>query len=278
MNIINVIFSVFFVVSCLGYEDSSDSYELINIGSKSTVSFLTFNILANIDIKALDEGYATWDQRSSGVIELIENSSADFVAIQETTPIQLKLLKNNFLKKYFIIDNEIYSPDSILLVKREKYLILEQGHYLLEDPTNITRMRRLAVWVKVKDRETERELMAISVHIDNNSWKKDQMTKLMDKLEKNAKTGAPIILAGDFNTAPDSSNYNIVTRDLWKDSYIGSDLKGFATYPANNPKRRIDHILLHGEKINVRSYRTIETKPLISDHLPVRVDLIIEEE
>lgn len=80
-----------------------------------------------------------------------------------------------------------------------------------------------------------------------------------------AAQSGPAIIAGDFNTEPDSDACRILCRDA-------AILSGTSpTFPSDNPGRRLDHIF----GLPAKDFRLIETRegtsgasPL-SDHLPV---------
>lgn len=82
----------------------------------------------------------------------------------------------------------------------------------------------------------------------------------------------PFILAGDFNDRPTSRTLNILLKDG------GFQIPSHncpATYPAKNPNKTIDYILLNAKAIelfHVKSYRSSDTQ-ISSDHLPLVIEL-----
>ena len=77
----------------------------------------------------------------------------------------------------------------------------------------------------------------------------------------------PFIIAGDWNTTPDSK----VMKEMSKSFNINSGKK--ATYPADNPKQCIDYIASYkGRRAATLKYEVVN-EPVASDHRPVVANL-----
>lgn len=79
----------------------------------------------------------------------------------------------------------------------------------------------------------------------------------------------PMILAGDLNATPKSATMRVLTRD-----WLPASLKDLApTSPADEPKRKIDYVLLRKED----GWRVVDSEvlaaPKVSDHAPILVTL-----
>ena len=75
----------------------------------------------------------------------------------------------------------------------------------------------------------------------------------------------PIILAGDFNSTPDSEVLNLL-RQSWHVPLKGDDR---FTFSSVDPQREIDFIMYRpADRFELVEYRVIE-EPLASDHRPV---------
>ncbi len=249
-------------------EDKKDYYILKNTGGNLKLKILSFNILASVDLKALDDGYQVWSERDEKVISFIKSSQADFIAIQECMPGQLDYIDKKLSAKYYVIENKSYTPDSILLVKRSDFDLIETGHWILLEDALEFGIRRIAIWAKVRHLASKRELLMVSTHVDAKSIKKEQIERLFSKLTKHQDSKAPLFVAGDFNTAPDDDDYKIIMDFGWQDSFLSGTSKVEATYPAKNPRHRIDHIFYYPENsLEVVSW-SVDTQ-VLSDHLPV---------
>ena len=72
-----------------------------------------------------------------------------------------------------------------------------------------------------------------------------------------------VVLAGDFNATPEQKPIGAL-KAKWSEA-----INKEPTYPANNPRRKIDYIFYRSAKtVQVRETRVINA-PMTSDHLPL---------
>ena len=137
------------------------------------------------------------ETKKKHVFDLIWKQDADLVALQEVSPSQLDQIKAEFLDHYYVHAHKPYTPDAVILFDRSLFQMLEKGYWMLDDQAKL-RPRRIAVWVKLRHIDSKRELMFVSVHVDANFWKIDQIEILARKLtpimEWNAPLLSPVIL------------------------------------------------------------------------------------
>lgn len=82
----------------------------------------------------------------------------------------------------------------------------------------------------------------------------------------------PVILAGDFNSTPDSEVMDLLGT-AWRVPPKGEDR---FTFPADAPDREIDYILYRpGERFEAVEHRVIH-EPSASDHRPVLLELALK--
>ena len=211
------------------------------------------------------------------MFETIQKQNPDLLALQETTLSQLDEVKNQFSNKYKIIDLKNFTPDSVILFKKNRFKIIERGHWFLGKVSEV-KMRRLAIWVKLKDLTSSREIMFISVHVDANKIKGTQIKLINSRLSKDISSQAPIFIAGDFNTDPQELEFELIFSKGLIDSHPGKkDNKNSYTFPYKSPIRRIDHILYSGVDVKVDNWTRLEkhSSVLISDHYPVVAEFTI---
>lgn len=84
---------------------------------------------------------------------------------------------------------------------------------------------------------------------------------------------APTLLLGDVNAEPGAAELQPL-RDRLSDSWTDSSNPGY-TYPSDAPRKRID-VVLHSRHFRVRAAHV--SPSLVSDHLPVVVDLVMSRE
>lgn len=265
------------IYSCIESHDH-DSFTLIyDQGGATDLRILSFNILTTIDVKAITEGYKKWVDRRDALFNYINNLSPDIIALQEASPSQYDQIDEYFSDSYKIIDNRGFSPDSILLYKRDIFNQLEKGHWILEKPDE-PKIRRLAVWVKLEHKTTNKQLMAIGVHLDAKDIKLEEAKRLAGKIQENFRFNAPIILLGDFNAESDSSTYGQFINIGMKDWLTNEESQEHFTYPYHEPARRIDHIFLFSPRFTFKDHlHQLTPDEHISDHKPVALDITIEK-
>ena len=127
--------------------------------------------------------------------------------------------------------------------------------------------------------ETEEYVMA-AVHLDhkNEDVRMEQARIVTQKLkDRYGRSRKPVFLCGDFNAVPDSQTQALLSED-WT---ILS--KTDPTYPADNPRKCIDYILVLKNRAKYEVVKTevcteLESADVrtASDHLPLYVDVIIK--
>jgi endonuclease/exonuclease/phosphatase family metal-dependent hydrolase len=267
--------------SCLELSNRNPRIQLKNTGKRTEISLLTFNILATVDFKARTDGYPPWNERKRAAIDMLRSHDADIVVLDEATPGQLEEVRAELSSRYEVIANEGFTSDAAVLFRKSRFTLIEFGHWALEEPLFLQRIRRLAVWVSLRENTSARELMVVGVHLDAKALKQDEIKRLKAKLRDQQDHGAPLFLAGDFNSASDSREYQELLREEWQDSFSALQIPehvGF-TYPYRQPQQRIDHIFYWGKTIKPVLWQAIDNgKDVeISDHRAVLGRFIIDE-
>src|SRR5205085_116350 len=89
---------------------------------------------------------------------------------------------------------------------------------------------------------TKFELMFAGTHVDAKKLKFGEARTIKSKFSEQEPSGAPLILAGDFNFDAEDPAYPIIASGGWKDSYIGDMVHQVGTFTVRSPTRRIDHV------------------------------------
>ncbi len=262
------------LTACLGLRDRDSHVPLENKGQATSLSIFTFNIMTSFDLLNLQH-YPPWIQRKAEVLRIIEAQNADLLSIQECSPGQLRELRARLQDTYTIVANVNYTPDAIVAFKKDRFTLLERGHWGLGDPY-VPLFRRIAIWVKLEDKASGRQFLFAGTHLDGRPIKNKEAKRIKSQLEEERASGAPLFLTGDFNIAPDEEGYPILLSDGWKDSFP-SGQPDQPTFPRIHLQRRIDHVLYFGDQIHIQEWRTVGKKEArISDHLPVLVKVQID--
>jgi endonuclease/exonuclease/phosphatase family metal-dependent hydrolase len=116
-------------------------------------------------------------------------------------------------------------------------------------------------------------LQLLTTHLDpstEDAYRLQEAQVVLNLARSRASDETPIVVGGDFNAEPDSAVIRKLRdgglRDAWTECGHGD---GF-TYPADEPRKRIDYVFLTG-RLRCTAAEVLDTK--ISDHRPVLVTL-----
>ncbi len=237
-----------------------------------TFKVLTCNI--RVDLPEDEEKGRGWKQRREACVRVIKNQEADVIGFQEVLSNQFLDLKK-FLPGYIALGfdgpemdkyKEGYhgiAKNPILFSKKRFELLNAGGYWLSETPLVAGSLSwesaraRNASWVRLYDKETDREFRVVNLHLDHvkNEAKLEQIKMV---LQESAQYPSEFvqILTGDFNSGPDSQVVQAVLDAGWKDSYAEvypgiipeTSTNGFKPHDAerNAKAKKIDFIFVKG--------------------------------
>jgi endonuclease/exonuclease/phosphatase family metal-dependent hydrolase len=130
---------------------------------------------------------------------------------------------------------------------------------------------RSALAARVQLADGGPEIVFVGIHLYGTSDERlAQARRLVEIFEHET---LPVILAGDFNSMPDSDVIRLLGRS-WEIPPKGED---HLTFPSRSPRREIDFIMFRpADRFEVRQSRVID-EPLVSDHRPVLLEVTIRE-
>ena len=245
-----------------------------------------------------------WKQRADAVAEQIRKSGAQVVCLQEDKIDQIKDLQKRLPEFTFVGRGRNatgFGERTSILFHNEQMQLKEQGDFWLSDspstPGSNTwgdQYPRKVTWVVIQGKKGGPAVLVLNVHLP--SGKKTMLRErgvqlihswLLEKLKRNqgASKVQAVVLAGDFNAAPDSEPHKLLTDsrtlpmlDVWE--VIGPDDPYPGTYggwEGLQTKKRIDWLLVAG-KVRVLGCDKLESPVqgrFPSDHYPVIADLLI---
>jgi endonuclease/exonuclease/phosphatase family metal-dependent hydrolase len=126
---------------------------------------------------------------------------------------------------------------------------------------------RTALAARLRIGEPGEEIILVSIHLYATAEERyAQVTRLVEIYRDET---VPIILAGDFNSRPDSEVMALLEK-WWHIPDKGDD---HLTFPSSDPDREIDYIIYRPvDRFEVVDHRVID-EPLVSDHRPVLLEL-----
>ena len=117
-------------------------------------------------------------------------------------------------------------------------------------------------------------LQVVTTHLDpsaEDTYRLQEARIVLNIVRARASAETPVLVGGDFNAEPNSSVVETLhaggLRDAWTECGHGDGL----TYPADQPRKRIDYLFLTGT-LRCSAAEVIDTK--ISDHRPLLVTLL----
>ncbi|GGE29218.1 endonuclease [Marinithermofilum abyssi] len=277
---------------------ASEAFASENIGQASNVDLrtMTFNLRY---LNTYDQSPHTWEERRPTIREVIRMERPEIFGTQEGVYQQVMDIDADLPEYDWIGEGREGGTKGefmAIFYKKERFTPLEYDHYWLSDtPDQVgsiswgNTIPRMVTWIKFLDRKTNQQFYFVNTHFDHQSAEAREKSAelIVKKAKEEFNPELPVILTGDFNTAPNSVPYQILTSegafvDLWMsaETRINEELgtfNGFRDPTGGGPNRRIDWILSKGnvttKTIEILDYRKNGQYP--SDHYPVIADVTL---
>lgn len=246
-----------------------------------------YNIRYNAQMD-VESGNA-WDLRKEPLARLIRRQGFDIVGTQEGDAGQIKDLK--VLLPAFEVVLHPYGGkgdlhNAAILYKRDLFELIDSGVFWLSETPQVPSIgwdasdRRICNWAKFKEKFSGKEFFFFNTHF---YWRKEVAKKesgpLLAKKIKEIAGNAPVIVTGDFNSRPETSQIAAL-KEIVKDAYDATETArqgvegtGFqGGVFQGEPGGRIDYVFVSSQ-IRVLDYKvlsdTYNHDRYPSDHLPV---------
>lgn len=138
-----------------------------------------------------------------------------------------------------------------------------KNHQLFSNPYLAEPRRLLEVNVTILGKSVSAFVTHLSI---NPLLQRKQLMDIKSIIQEKNK----VVIMGDFNMNPLSRNHSYLCKFL-KDS--SEKAYGF-TYPANNPRKKLDYIFI-SQELSVVDSKVFTLDPMASDHLPVCTKIMI---
>ena len=149
-----------------------------------------------------------------------------------------------------------------------RFPVSEYHNHVLPDG----REPRSALAARIQIPPTDQEIIVVGIHLYATEQERLAQAQTIVVLFETEST--PVILAGDFNSQPQSEVMRLLGT-IWEIPAKGED---HLTFPSDTPDREIDFILFRPDSaFRVAASRVIH-EPLVSDHRPVLLTLEIPEQ
>lgn len=251
------------------------------MAAESPLRVMTFNVRV-----PADTGMNAWENRRDLMVKVIEAAHPDLLGTQELTEEQGEYLAAH-LPGYAWFgqgrDGGKKGEHMGVFYRTDRLKVERSGDFWLSDTPDVPGSKtwgqpypRMVTWAHFRLRDGGGAFDYFNTHfpyrpedVRARMLSADEILQRIGELP----SGARVILAGDFNCAPDTPVHAKLTQglhDAWMAAASRSGpAKTFHNF-TGNPDQRIDWILSRGFKaINVRTITSHEGARYPSDHFPV---------
>ena len=246
----------------------------------------------NLRLDTSNDGINAWPNRKGFVNHLIQYHDFDIIGTQEGYIHQIKDILTIPEYAYYgkgRDDGKEKGEHSAIIYRKDRFVVQKSGDFWLrEDPSkpglgwDATCCNRIASWVKFLDKKTNKEFYFFNVHFDHQGViARKESGKLMIQKIKEIAGDSPVVLTGDFNSAPDSEQMVGIANFL-NDTYKVSKLPPYGPVGTHTGFKftapldgRIDYVFT-SKDFEVLKYAVLtdfKEQRYPSDHMPVVADI-----
>jgi endonuclease/exonuclease/phosphatase family metal-dependent hydrolase len=239
---------IIFIVGCSalaqnGTSQSSKRTDLLE------AKIMTFNIRY---YRAPNDELDAWEYRRSMVADVIENSGADAIGLQEAEFPQVEYLRGKLEDDYGVLatysDGKLEKHSNALLYLKSRFEVDEQGTFWFSDTPDVPGSKgwgnsspRFCTWAHFLEKETGKGFYYYNAHLDHKSQgSRDMAAQLITSRIAERTHKDSFVFTGDLNSRED----NPVIR-----FFKGADLL-VEDWFCKNPVPMVDSFRVkHGENI-----------------------------
>ena len=223
-----------------------------------------------------------WKSRVPWLLDVLTRYDADIVGTQELQAIGIatgapgefdQILPPGYESVFYLHQPgdllDLDYPDAAIAWRATRFDKVSSGVFWLSPTPEVAfstgfdtggQLPRLVIWVRLHDKLGNRDITVANTHFDNNSPSQDLSAPLLlERLVPLAKE-TPLIVVGDFNSAPDSTAYAKLiggtpalsaAQPALLDTFgVAKEGKGGVSNVEPLPEwieaERIDHVFVHG--------------------------------
>ncbi|RSK34017.1 endonuclease/exonuclease/phosphatase family protein [Hymenobacter metallilatus] len=248
----------------------------------------------NIRLDVASDGPNRWDLRKDRVAGLLRYHTPDIVGVQEALPNQLADLAAA-LPAYSWYgpgrdDGQQRGEASAIFYRTDRFILLSKGTFWLSATPEApgkgwdAAYPRVCSWVQLRDKASGRTFYHFNTHLDHvGATARREGTALILARMQQVAGSAPVLLTGDFNTAPASEPYQLIqnsgrlqdTELLTQTPHYGPEGTWATFEVAHGLGDRIDYVFASAPfSVLQHAHLTDSEKQFyLSDHLPVLAEL-----
>ncbi len=252
--------------------------------SAETLRVMTFNVRKPVR----RDGNNRWELRQDTLVRAIARKDPDLLGTQELWAIQGDYIVEK-VPEYSWLGNS--RPGTGLdqymgiFYKSRKFHLVEAGNYWLSETPEMPGSKgwgatapRMVTWALFQVKASGKRFYFVNTHFQHTregATARLNSAKLLMERTRTLASDIPLILTGDFNTAPGTEPYQILTehlRDAWKNAAKKAGPEGtMSRFTGVTNARRIDWILYRGpyKVLEIETVTYNEDGRYPSDHYPV---------
>ena len=260
---------------------------------KNELTFLTFNICSSSSSGSDSDKVTSWAQRREAVLDLINDSGADIIALQEVSNWENEEtsqrfyfennLKSNYELVYFgkeVALATIYDKTVFNLVSQEKYWFSDTPDEYSNGWDGVN--YRAAATLILEHKATGEKVRAINTHGPLDDEGNVKAYELVAERSLSGENYPFTVMMGDFNATPNKLGYVPIAEKLQDCRLSAEDSPNRESRTWNGYKDTAKGILDYcfvskSESVEVLTYRVRDEKfgkgNYISDHFAVQVSV-----
>ena len=259
---------------------------------RETLRVMSYNIRCGSCERAHDVNH--WSRRKFLVADVIEQSGADVIGLQEAELFQTRdlvaLLRDFDWVGVGRDDGREQGEMNAVLVRRSAFAIRAQKTlWLSATPDRVSRgwdamLNRTLTVLQLSSRRSGQTVNFLNTHFDHIGKRaRDESARLIAATVQGLGENGAVILSGDFNSNTDFAGYRWLTQRLQDAAAVSrTPLAGgsisFNGFGADlQPDNKIDYVFV-SPGVQVQSHRIITERyngRYASDHFPVLVELLL---
>lgn len=253
------------------------------VAKQTACTVLCFNIRRDTQ----KDGELSWKHRKQLCLQIIQESHADIICLQEVLEHQLNDIQEHLpnYRMHGIGRKDGFRKGELVPIfyNAQRYSPLQAGHFWLSDLPETagskswgTRNSRMCSWIMLHDHaaDNQRRILVLNTHFDHVSSLARQRSAEMLVAFINARTqDNAVLLCGDFNCTANGPVHQYICKQaqLFDAHHAFCALSNTAHhYTGSGTGKRIDWIL-HSAALSLKSaqIRTDKTDVYPSDHFPI---------
>lgn len=249
------------------------------------MKIVTFNI--RYDTASDDKN--SFHYRRDMIARKIRRESPDIICFQEVLPHVAAWLKEN-LKGYYIVgcgrNKRLKDEQTAIAFKAERMNLISLDTYWLSDTPQTPGSRyeeqsvcpRICTDAVFQDLEEETVFRVVNVHLDH-AGTQIRLKELRQVLARIAAepsfSDAPVILAGDFYSEPDSEELRLLSEDKAFEEVTGEIPVSYHGFGMAEEPAKFDYIFIQKPYVctGARAWTDCKDGVYLSDHYPLCAEL-----